>query len=149
MQQLRTETIVPPSLDLPPLATSLPPPRKRTVLQQISRTISPPKRTAGPKRSLDLAVSPLTQLGAYLTALAREPTVRSAPAWTEFLAVGPDDLESRRTVRMVKRVRSDLASHASPSPVTVVEPPDEPAEVIAPEPSPDPSQSCASMQPGH
>lgn len=119
------------------------------MLQQISRTISPPKRTAGPKRSLDLAVSPLTQLGAYLTALAREPTIRSAPAWTDFLAVGPDDLQSRRTVRMVKRVRSDLASHASPSPVTVVEPADEPAEVIAPEPAPEQAQSCAASEPLH
>ena len=136
---------MPASLDLPPIASSSPPPRKRTVLQQLSRTISPPKRTPGPKRSVDLGVSPLTQLGAYLTALAREPAIRAASAWTEFLAVGPDDLESKRTVRMVKRVRSDLASHVSPSPPTVVEPVDEPEEIAEPEPvpTPDPSQSCA------
>jgi serum/glucocorticoid-regulated kinase 2 len=56
----------------------------------------------------------ITSLAAYLTTIANEPTFRQARPWKRFVRVRTDDLESVRVERAIKRVRSDLAAHASP-----------------------------------
>lgn len=53
----------------------------------------------------------MTSLAAYLTTIANEPTLRQTRAWKRFVRVKTDDLESVRTERAIKRVRSDLAAH--------------------------------------
>jgi serum/glucocorticoid-regulated kinase 2 len=58
--------------------------------------------------------STVTGLASYLTSISNEPTFRHARHWKRFVRVRPDDLESVRVERAIKRVRSDLASHVSP-----------------------------------
>ncbi|KIM82335.1 hypothetical protein PILCRDRAFT_71075 [Piloderma croceum F 1598] len=60
------------------------------------------------------ANSTVTGLASYLTSISNEPTLRQARHWKRFVRVRPDDLESVRVERAIKRVRSDLASHVSP-----------------------------------
>ncbi|OSD01215.1 hypothetical protein PYCCODRAFT_1445901 [Trametes coccinea BRFM310] len=57
----------------------------------------------------------ITGLAAYLTTLANDSTLRQARAWKRFVRVRTDDLQSVRVERAIKRVRSDLAAHPSPS----------------------------------
>ncbi|EKM61653.1 uncharacterized protein PHACADRAFT_248384 [Phanerochaete carnosa HHB-10118-sp] len=57
----------------------------------------------------------VTALGAYLTAVANDPDVRQTRVWKRFVRVRTDDLQSARPERAIKRVRSDLAAHPSPS----------------------------------
>ncbi|KAI0640225.1 hypothetical protein C8Q77DRAFT_119750 [Trametes polyzona] len=56
----------------------------------------------------------ITGLAAYLTTVANDSTLRQARAWKRFVRVRTDDLQSVRVERAIKRVRSDLAAHASP-----------------------------------
>ena len=60
------------------------------------------------------ANSTVTGLASYLTSISNEPTLRHGRHWKRFVRVRPDDLESVRVERAIKRVRSDLASHVSP-----------------------------------
>ena len=55
-----------------------------------------------------------TSLAAYLTSLANDPIVRQMRPWKRFVRVRTDDLQSVRTERAIKRVRSDLAAHHTP-----------------------------------
>ncbi|KIJ13756.1 hypothetical protein PAXINDRAFT_80186 [Paxillus involutus ATCC 200175] len=58
----------------------------------------------------------MTALAAYLTTVSNEPSLRQTRSWKRFVRVRTDDLESVRVERAIKRVRSDLAAHASPKP---------------------------------
>ncbi|KDQ15602.1 hypothetical protein BOTBODRAFT_54499 [Botryobasidium botryosum FD-172 SS1] len=60
------------------------------------------------------AQSPAPALAAYLTTVANDPAVRNLRHWKRFVRVRTDDLQSVRAERAIKRVRSDLASHAVP-----------------------------------
>jgi serum/glucocorticoid-regulated kinase 2 len=53
----------------------------------------------------------ITALAAYLTTISNDPSLRQTRAWKRFVHVRTDDLESVRTERAIKRVRSDLAAH--------------------------------------
>jgi serum/glucocorticoid-regulated kinase 2 len=55
-----------------------------------------------------------TALAGYLTTIANDQMFRTARPWRRFVRVRTDDLESVRVERAIKRVRSDLAAHASP-----------------------------------
>ncbi|KAI0348330.1 hypothetical protein BDW22DRAFT_1320313 [Trametopsis cervina] len=55
-----------------------------------------------------------TSLAAYFTAIANDTHVRQTRPWKRFIRVRTDDLQSVRTERAIKRVRSDLAAHSSP-----------------------------------
>ncbi|KAI0095018.1 hypothetical protein BDY19DRAFT_879347 [Irpex rosettiformis] len=68
-----------------------------------------------PDSSLENTNNLSTKLAAYLTSLANDSTVRQMRAWKRFVRVRTDDLQSVRTERAIKRVRSDLAAHSSPS----------------------------------
>ncbi|EIW63835.1 kinase-like protein [Trametes versicolor FP-101664 SS1] len=57
----------------------------------------------------------ITGLASYLTSIANETTLRQARAWKRFVRVRTDDLQSVRVERAIKRVRSDIAAHASPT----------------------------------
>jgi serum/glucocorticoid-regulated kinase 2 len=59
-----------------------------------------------------------TALASYLTAISNSTQLRQARVWKRFIRVRPDDLESVRVERAIKRVRSDLASHVSPKATT-------------------------------
>ena len=61
------------------------------------------------------ANSTVTGLAAYLTSVANDPGVRQTKVWRRFVRVRTDDLQSVRAERAIKRVRSDLAAHSSPS----------------------------------
>lgn len=60
------------------------------------------------------ANSTVTGLAFYLTTISNEPSLRHARHWKRFVKIRPDDLESVRVERAIKRVRSDLAAHVSP-----------------------------------
>ncbi|KAH9854371.1 hypothetical protein C2E23DRAFT_818469 [Lenzites betulinus] len=62
----------------------------------------------------------ITGLAAYLTTLANDSNLRQSRPWKRFVRVRTDDLQSVRVERAIKRVRSDLAAHASPSAPTGV-----------------------------
>lgn len=46
----------------------------------------------------------------YLTALARDPRIRSHPAWQSFFAIGVEELESSRIERRTERIPGGNAS---------------------------------------
>jgi hypothetical protein len=123
---------------IPPLpftADSIPQPpkRKSTFLNTLSRLASPARRNTtsptspsteinDPFSSFDpssfntLSAAPTpsatsTGLAAYLTTISNSPTLRQTRVWKRFVRVRTDDLESVRTERTIKRVRSDLAAH--------------------------------------
>ncbi|KAG6811458.1 hypothetical protein H0H92_007281 [Tricholoma furcatifolium] len=52
-----------------------------------------------------------TGLASYLTTISNTPVLRGSRVWKRFVRVRTDDLESVRTERAIKRVRSDLAAH--------------------------------------
>lgn len=62
--------------------------------------------------------SDIGALPAYLTTLANHPTFKSARAWKRFVRVRTDDLQSQRVERTIKRVRSDVGGHSSPTSTT-------------------------------
>ncbi|KAI0830874.1 kinase-like protein [Trametes gibbosa] len=62
----------------------------------------------------------ITGLAAYLTSIANDSNLRQSRAWKRFVRVRTDDLQSVRVERAIKRVRSDLAAHSSPSAPTGV-----------------------------
>jgi hypothetical protein len=88
-------------------------PRKRTVLQTLSRTLTPSKRspvssaahvTASPPRDQREACEEtrgesLANLAAYLTALSGVKEIRGRQEWTACFRVGKEDLESKRVER--------------------------------------------------
>lgn len=61
------------------------------------------------------ANSTITALAAYLTSVANDAVLRQSRVWKRFNRVRTDDLQSVRVERAIKRVRSDIAAHASPS----------------------------------
>jgi hypothetical protein len=89
-------------------------PRKRTVLQTLSRTLTPSKRSpvASP---VHVASAPhsneiregceetrgesLANLAGYLTTLSGFKEIRGRQEWTAFFRVGKEDLESKRVER--------------------------------------------------
>ncbi|OBZ68429.1 RAC family serine/threonine-protein kinase [Grifola frondosa] len=83
-----------------------------------SREISDPFADIGDDveaSALPTSNSTITGLAAYLTTVANDSTIRQARVWKRFVRVRTDDLQSVRVERAVKRVRSDLAAHVSPS----------------------------------
>ena len=86
------------------------------MLQTLTRTLSPNKRPLAPIDEPP-SPSPLAELSAYLSELARDADVRAASAWKAFFDVGREDLESIRVERRVRRVRSDLAAHVTTAPL--------------------------------
>ena len=61
------------------------------------------------------ANSTVTALAAYLTSVANDAVLRQSRVWKRFNRVRTDDLQSVRVERAIKRVRSDIAAHVSPS----------------------------------
>lgn len=104
-----------PVLPLPALPVT-PPKRKSTFLHTLSRLSARKSTAVSPKAEINdpLASSPSatsTGLAAYFTAIANSPVLRHTRAWKRFVRVRPDDLESVRPEKAIKRVRSDLAAH--------------------------------------
>ena len=99
-----------------PNAPVTPPKRKSTFLHTLSRLSARKSTAVSPKAEINdpLASSPSatsTGLAAYFTAIANSPVLRHTRAWKRFVRVRPDDLESVRPEKAIKRVRSDLAAH--------------------------------------
>lgn len=69
----------------------------------------------GQESSLTATSNLSTSVAAYLTVLANDPSVRQMRTWKRFVRVRTDDLQSARAERAIKRVRSDLAAHSSPT----------------------------------
>lgn len=57
-----------------------------------------------------------SELSAYLTTLARDPSVRESEAWREFIEPGETDQASKRQEHRVKRVRSAMDVSSPPQP---------------------------------
>ncbi|KAG8933478.1 hypothetical protein FRC02_011767 [Tulasnella sp. 418] len=101
-----------PSFTSPPLAEDPDPfgptPSLMLIDPQLPASYSTPSHQPNP-------VSVTTSLGKYLTSLANDNKIRNSRPWKRFVRVRADDLQSVRVERAIKRVRSDLAMHTSPS----------------------------------
>jgi serum/glucocorticoid-regulated kinase 2 len=85
-------------------------PRKRTVLQTLSRTLTPSRRAADSSVSVtsyadivdisgETRGESLASLASYLTALSGIKDIRGQQEWTAFFRIGKEDLESKRVER--------------------------------------------------
>jgi serum/glucocorticoid-regulated kinase 2 len=57
----------------------------------------------------------VTEVGTFLTKASFDPVIRAQTAWSSFFRVRKDDLESARVERRIKRTKSDVTTHLSPS----------------------------------
>jgi serum/glucocorticoid-regulated kinase 2 len=98
--------------------------KKRNVLATISRTLSPRRSPTFESGLATKGVAPkpiesttldLVELNSYLNGLAADTIVREHPAFKHFVTTRADDLESERVERCIKRTRSDLTTHLTPS----------------------------------
>ncbi|GAA6017945.1 hypothetical protein JCM11491_001229 [Sporobolomyces phaffii] len=88
--------------------------RRRNVLASLSRTLSPRRSSQSPHASLarvSITTLDLKELSASLSKASFESSVQSHASWKAFFAVRPDDLESARIERRIKRARSDQTMH--------------------------------------
>ncbi|KAG8895067.1 hypothetical protein FRB99_000773, partial [Tulasnella sp. 403] len=69
----------------------------------------------GPDFEIPASGSTTTALAAYLTTVSNDPKLRTSRVWKRFVRVRSEDLQSVRVERAIKRVRSDVAMHTSPS----------------------------------